>query len=127
MDEGSTAPKRKSHRSNVLLAASLEADGAVTAVKLRNLSADGALVEADSLPPEGSRVLFRRNDLCVGGRIAWIAGKHAGVAFANRLEPQDVLRNIPAPKARSTPDFRRPGVLARPLTPEEQSLIRQWA
>ena len=127
MDKGSSAAKRKSRRSNVLLAASIEAGGTVIAVKLRNLSAEGALVEADSLPPEGTDVQFRRNDLSVAGRIAWVAGKQAGVAFADQLEPQDVLRNIPRPKTKATPDFRRPGLSARPLTPEEQSLIKQWA
>ena len=126
MDQGTPAPKRKSRRSNVLLAASLDAGGAVMAVKLRNLSPDGALVEAETLPSEGSEVLFRRNDLCVAGRIAWVSGNQAGVAFAEQLEPQDVLRNIPKPKAKNLPDFRRPGLSARPLTPQEQSLIKQW-
>lgn len=127
MDESCDIANRRSRRSNVLLAASIEAGGRTIHVKLRNLSADGALIEADSLPPEGGEVCFRRNDISVAGRIAWVVGRHAGVAFAEPLDTHEVLRNIPAPKTKPKFDFRRPGLASRPLTPEERQLIKQWA
>ncbi len=96
-------------------------------MKLRNLSPDGALIEADELPVEGAEVLFRRNDLVVSGRIAWVSGRHAGIAFAKELEPQEVLRNIPKTTPKPLPDFKRPGFASRPLTPAERRLIKQWA
>ena len=126
MNESSSIGNRRSRRSNVLLAASIEGSGGLVQVKLRNLSADGALIEGAELPPEGSEVLFRRNDLAVLGRIAWVSGNQAGVAFAQELQPQDVLRNIPKPSPKSLPDFKRPGLTGRPLTPAEQRLIKQW-
>lgn len=126
MDESCDIANRRSRRSNVLLAASIEAGGSTIGVKLRNLSPDGALIEAESLPAEGAEVRFRRNDIHVLGRIAWVVGRHAGVAFAEALDPSEVMRNIPAPKAKPKLDFRRPGLASRPLTPEERQLIRQW-
>ena len=118
---------RRSRRSNVLLAASIEVSGASLAVKLRNLSTEGALVEGADLPVEGSEVLFRRNELSVKSRVAWVHGKQAGVAFKRPIPQEDVLRNIPRPKLRAPVEFKRPGLAVRPLTPEEQRLAESWA
>lgn len=127
MDQSSITHNRRSRRSNVLLAASIEAFGAVHQVKLRNLSAEGALVEGDNLPIEGSKVVFRRNDLQVESRIAWVHGNHAGVAFGSPLRAEEVLRHVPSPRPRMQPEFRRPGLASRQLTPQERRLIDSWA
>lgn len=126
MDHSTTSQNRRSRRSNVLLAASIESGGTVLTVKLRNLSAEGALIEGDQLPVEGSRILFRRNELAVPSRVAWVQGKHAGIAFAVPLKAEEVLRNIPKLKPRIVPDFRRPGLACRELTPDERRLIESW-
>ena len=73
MDKKLNDDPRRSRRANVLFAASIEVQGASTPVKLRNLSTEGALIEGDSLPVEGSEVIFRRNELSVGGCVAWAA------------------------------------------------------
>ena len=56
MDQSSNSQNRKARRSNVLMAASLELSGTSLPVKLRNLSAEGALVEGDKLPVEGASI-----------------------------------------------------------------------
>lgn len=127
MDESSTSQNRRALRSNVLLAASIELSGAVIPVKLRNLSTEGALIEGDSLPVEGSEVLFRRNDLSVNSRVAWVHEKQAGVAFNRPIPQEDVLRNIPTPRHRRPLDFRRPGFAAREMSPQERRLAESWA
>lgn len=126
MDESIMHQNRRSRRSNVLLAASIEASGASLAVKLRNLSTEGALIEGDDLPVEGSEVLFRRNELSVASRVAWVHGKQAGVAFKRPIAQEDVLRNIPKPKLRAHVEYKRPGLAVRQLTPEEQRLVESW-
>ena len=110
MDESSPTQNRKSRRSNVLMSASLELSGTSLPVKLRNLSADGALVQGDKLPVEGASVLFRKGDLSMAGVVAWVKGRQAGVSFAQKLNPEQLLRHVPVPKARVTPSFRRPGL-----------------
>lgn len=110
MDESSPTQNRKTRRSNVLMAASLELSGTSLPVKLRNLSADGALVQGDKLPVEGASILFRKGDLTMPGQVAWVKGKQAGINFSQPLNPEQLLRHVPAPRPRVAPSFRRPGL-----------------
>jgi hypothetical protein len=126
MDESSAAQNRRSRRANVLLAATIEAARGELSVRLRNLSSDGALIEADELPEKGEQILFRRNDIAVAGRVAWVLDGHAGLSFDSKLDPEVVLRNVPAKKTRIELKFRRPGVTARTLSREEQQFIKLW-
>jgi hypothetical protein len=126
MDQSSNPQNRQSRRSNVLMAASLELSGTSLPVKLRNLSADGALVEGDKLPVEGAAFLFRKGDLSVAGKVAWAKTRHAGISFSAKLEPEQVLRHVPAPRARVKPDFRRPGLKATNLTEQERQYGERW-
>ncbi|MEO6113529.1 MAG: PilZ domain-containing protein [Sphingomicrobium sp.] len=126
MDQSNSPQNRKTRRSNVLMSASIELSGKSLPVKLRNLSADGALVEADTLPVEGASIMFRKGELCVQGRVAWAKTRHAGISFARKLDPEQVLRHVPAPRARVKPDFRRPGLKAISLTDEELRFGENW-
>ena len=126
MDQSSIIQNRRSRRSNVLLTAIVESGGATMSVKLRNLSAYGALVEGDSLPPVGVDVTFCRKELSVGGRVAWVNGRQAGIAFATALEPEQVLRHVPPMRQRIQPKFRRPGLVRHELSAEEQRVIDSW-
>ena len=126
MDQSNSPQNRKARRSHVLMTASLELSGTSLPVKLRNLSADGALVEADTLPVEGASILFRKGDLTVQGHVAWAKTRHAGISFARKLDPDQVLRHVPAPRARVKPDFRRPGLKANSLTDEERQFGENW-
>ena len=122
MNQGSMSQNRRSRRSNVLMAASLETARGTAKVRLRNLSAEGALIEGDRIPEPGERLVFRKNDLAVSGRIAWSSERRAGIAFDTRLEPETVLRHIPEPKHRFESSFKRPGLSSPELSPEE----RRW-
>ena len=126
MDQSNLPQNRKTRRSHVLMSASLELSGTSLPVKLRNLSADGALVEADTLPVEGASIVFRKGELSVQGRVAWAKTRHAGISFARKLEEDQVLRHVPAPRARVKPDFRRPGLKAHSLTEEERMFGENW-
>lgn len=118
---------RRSRRSPVLLAATVDVGGKSVGVKLRNLSEEGALIEGEGLPVEGSSTFFERNDLRVQGRVAWVQGRYAGIAFDQPLKPEDVLRNIPAPKRPpQLNDFKRPGLACRPLSDYERSMLERW-
>ena len=124
MDESSQSQNRKTRRSNVLMSASLELSGTSMPVKLRNLSADGALVEGEKLPVEGASLLFRKGDLSMPGTVAWVKGRQAGVSFAQKLNPDQLLRHVPAPRPRVTPSFRRPGL--KILPDNEQGYGDAW-
>ena len=125
MDESSNSQNRKNRRSNVLMSASLELSGTSVAVKLRTLSPEGALVEGDRLPVEGASVLFRKGDLSMPGRVAWVNDRQAGVNFAQKLNPDQLLRHVPTPRPRVTPEFKRTGLRAT-LTAEERRYGETW-
>lgn len=126
MDSSSVSQNRRSRRSSVLLTATLETHSGAIPVKLRNLSAEGALVEGQNLPLEGTKLLFRRKELVEHGQIVWVDGKHAGVSFRDKLQPEQVLRHVPTPSPKIRPEFRRPALACRELTPEERRLVESW-
>lgn len=127
MDESSQTQNRRQRRSNVLLTAVIELSGRTLDVKLRNLSANGALVESDSLPVEGAEIRFKRGDLIVAGKVIWVRGSRAGINFHNQLTPEALLRHVPTPRPRVAPDFRRPGLAVRPLSELEKATAATWA
>jgi hypothetical protein len=126
MDQSSTSQNRRSRRAPVFLAASVEVGGVPETVKLRNLSEEGALIEGERLPLEGTTTFFQRNDLRLKSRVVWVQGRFAGVAFARPLKAEEVLRNVPRPRQQIQSDFRRPGLACRPLTPEERRMVEKW-
>ena len=126
MDESSLSQNRRSRRAGVLLAATIEVAGTPQPVKLRNLSEEGALIEGERLPLEGTTTFFHRNDLRLKSRVIWVEGRYAGVAFARPLKPEEVLRHVPQPRQRVNPDFRRPSLSCRPLTADERRMVEKW-
>ncbi len=127
MDQSEITQNRRSRRSPVLLAASIEVGGCrPVAVKLRNLSEEGALIEADDLPGEGTPAYFKRNELKVSGRIVWVQGKYAGFAFNRPLKREEALRHIPQPKTKVQSEYRRPGFNCRPLSAHDREMLEVW-
>jgi len=126
MDDTGTTHKRRSQRSHVLMAASIEAAGVVEPVKLRNLSSEGALVEGKRLPSVGSEVLFRKNELHLTGQVAWISDNRAGIAFDSMLDPESVMRHVPKPRPMAKLDFRRPRIKATALSIGERKIAEDW-
>lgn len=126
MDESSVTQNRRSNRSPVLLSAKIEVGGAEVPVVLRNLSSNGALIEASNLPREGSVTKFRRNDLTVKGRIVWVEGRFAGMLFDRALDREELLRHVPKPRQRVEPHFRRPGLACAPLSEADRKMIQMW-
>ena len=126
MDESGITQNRRARRSHVLMSASIEVGGSMLPVKLRNLSPDGALVEGGELPAVDSRVIFRKKELKLSGRVAWVADGRAGVAFDAKLDPEAVLRHVPTTKPLPKLDFRRPRIRAGELSSGERKIAQDW-
>ena len=126
MDEGLSPQKRRAHRSNLWMTASVEHGGGSLSLVLRNLSSHGALVEGDHGFCTGDQVLFRKNELEVPGCIAWVDGKKAGIAFAASLDPEIVLRHVPAPPAFQELVHKRPGFRSRMSSEERRYAETLW-
>lgn len=86
---------QRSHgRSNVFLTAVLDSGAARSAVRIRNLSASGALVEATGLPPVGTAVRIVRGDLSASGTLAWADAGHAGISFSAEIDVATWVRRV---------------------------------
>ena len=127
MDQSNLAQNRRSNRSPMLLSAKISTAGIEIPVILRNLSTEGALIEGADLPVEGSSTVFRRNELSVQGTIVWVEGRYAGIAFNRELEREELLREVPRPRQRFKPKYRRPGLASEPLTESDRRMIELWS
>jgi len=126
MNQTTDSQNRRQRRSQVLMAAALELSGSSLPVKLRNLSAEGALVEGDNLPVEGAEVMFRRQELSQPAKVIWVRAGRAGLQFKEPLPPETVLRHVPTPRPRVLPEFRRPGLTSSQLTDSERKRAAAW-
>lgn len=81
MEPEGSAEDRAAPRTNLLLAATAEVDGRSLAVRIRNLSETGAMIEGAGLPDAGVALVLLRGDLQVAATVAWAAGSRRGVRF----------------------------------------------
>jgi hypothetical protein len=87
----SNVDTRQVNRDSLFLLAQLRVDGEedVHRVKIRNLSAGGAMAEGDVKVARGSLVLVElRNIGWVEGSVAWKQGNRFGIAFAEEIDPK---------------------------------------
>ncbi len=126
-----TADERRSARSNVLLAATVEWGPKRSAVRIKNLSAHGAMVVGIGLPPAEAEVNLEYMGETVSGWIAWSRDGRAGIEFGAVIEPERLHLASPHPhplivKDTRELDCRRPGFRGRLLTEEEARIVDEW-
>ena len=94
MPAGGAAESRAGRRSNVFLTATLVMAGGSVAVRVRNISPRGALLDGPHLPPAGVAVDLRRGSLIAHGEIAWLTDDHCGVRFAADVDVESWTRRV---------------------------------
>lgn len=72
-------------RTNMFVLATISWSGASCPVKIRNMSASGALIEGASLPPVGEAAILRRGRSVAAGKIAWSEGGKAGLKLDQKV------------------------------------------
>jgi len=75
----------------MFLVATLYFNGASSPVRVRNMSATGALIEGASLPEAGATAILRRGALEAPATTAWSEAGKAGLAFAGPVEVSNWL------------------------------------
>ena len=68
-------------RTNLLLAATIEAGQLQAPVRIRNLSESGALLEGSAFPDIDEKLTLRRMDLQIGATVVWRTAARCGVKF----------------------------------------------
>jgi len=79
-DEGDDP--RIGRRANVFLSGVLHAAGGAFPVRIRNLSAEGALADGNDLPDEGNAVRLQRGPFTAAARVVWRGDKGCGLRFS---------------------------------------------
>ena len=77
---------RSDPRSHVFLMAALYVGSASLPVRVRNISAHGALLEGSNLPAEHRTVSLKRGSLATAGQVAWSNGQQCGVRFSGSID-----------------------------------------
>ncbi len=126
MDKNS-ADERRSSRSKVMLAATVESERGCSKVRVDDLSAHGARVSGEALFPVDTAVTFRCKALTVEGFIAWVEAPRAGIGFGEPVQPEDALRTVTPARPTVAEEFRRPGFRERRLTDAERESVEEWA
>lgn len=74
-------PVARAPRKNLLLAATIEAGTLSATVRIRNLSASGAMLDGVALPNIGTRLVLRRSVIEMPATVVWQAAGRCGVQF----------------------------------------------
>jgi hypothetical protein len=85
---------RAAQRSNMFLAAVLQGPGFSAPVKVRNMSATGALVEAAAVPGPSIAVRLIRGSLVAPAVVAWSGGSRCGLRFSSIVSVPDWLAAV---------------------------------
>lgn len=114
---------RREPRTNMFVIASLASPAATNTVKIRNMSASGAMVEGAGLPAIATPCRLSRSGLELEGEIVWLANGRAGIRFDGAALVTQWLPN----GGRSQSDVDRAVAEARagiaaPFSPNTQSL-----
>ena len=88
------ADSRGGRRSNVFLTATLVMARGSVAVRVRNISVRGALIDGADLPPEGAPVDLRRGSLIAHGEIAWHSADQCGIRFDADIDVDSWTRRV---------------------------------
>ncbi len=105
---------RRSPRFSVLLVARLITTWGERIVKLRNISATGAMIEGDRIPPAGTDILLRRGALELFATIVWTRDKQAGLEFEEPLTEAELWMQVDAPQFRASGDPHPDWPIERP-------------
>lgn len=78
-------------RTNMFLMATLYVGANSAPVKVRDMSARGALIEGGTIPPSGKEIRLSRGCLDISGKIVWTTGGRAGLLFHSAIAVTDWL------------------------------------
>jgi hypothetical protein len=79
---------RQANRASIFLVAALYCDGSSLPVKIRNISATGALVDCAVVPSAGSLVQLVRGRLIAHALVAWAKDGRCGLKFSGSIDVQ---------------------------------------
>lgn len=116
---------RRGPRYRVLLVARLFTTTGERIVKLRDISATGAMVEGDRLPAAGTDILLQRGSLELFATIVWARDGQAGLEFDQPLTEAELWRQVDAPPLAEVEAEPAPSPERDPIAAFNRSFGRQ--
>ena len=110
-------------RTHVFVLATLYSDAGSGAVHVRNMSSTGALIEGSDLPKSGTSIHLKRGSLRITGRIVWVDGRKAGLAFSSAVYVADWMSRQPSLHQRRVDDAVRIVKLGTALRLEIEPIV----
>jgi hypothetical protein len=92
MPHGQNSEQRRGPRANVFLTAVLRHNNTSGPVRIRNISAIGAMIEGEKLPAKGSAVRLERGSLGAGGVIVRELANARGIRFDLPVEVNEWVK-----------------------------------
>jgi hypothetical protein len=86
------AQNRHASRRRVLMKALVICGDGLRNATIRDLSSSGAQLFSPEPPPVDCDVIFKKDDIFVAARVAWIDGKTYGLEFYRKIEPGTLSR-----------------------------------
>ena len=124
--EAAAPDARRAPRFRVLLVARLLTTSGERNVKLRDISATGAMVEGDRLPAPGTDILLRRGSLELIATIIWARDGKAGLEFDEPLTEAELWMQVNAPHLAEVEAAPAPvEIPSDPIAPFNRSFSRQ--
>lgn len=114
-------------RKNLFLTATLAVGGVGRAVRVRNLSASGALVEGAKLPATGVAAILQRGDVTADCAIVWQVGGRGGLHFTTPIELSDWVPGASADRQGSVDRPAAAAPMPDPSPDIEPGLLRRTA
>ncbi len=84
-------------RKNLMLAAQIAAGNVCAPVRIRNMSAGGAMIDGLALPDPGSRFVLRRLNLQINATAVWTKGGRCGVKLAGQVDVDEWISGVHKP------------------------------
>lgn len=114
-----TVRPQRSPRQASLLRANLHWPGGSMPVRLRNISADGAMLQAaQDLDEDSEIVLEIPNAAAIPGRVRWCRSKQLGVHFNHVFDLETLLHpNHAEPDQPGQPEYLKPDYLRTEMDP----------
>ena len=117
---------RTAARRSLFVTATLHADREEMAVRIRNLSEFGVLLEGPVLPPVGTAVVLRRGALRADGIVAWREPSRCGLSVTAPLRLEEWLGRTggASPRPAPIPPLLDGPAIETSLPTEAASLLR---
>jgi hypothetical protein len=123
----SESDRRLTPRVSVMFMGVLDNGAGTASARLTNLSETGGAVAASNVPPAGFWLEFRRGEVALRARVAWLRDGQAGLEFNQAVDPKTLFRTISKPRAKPSYPIRRSPLDPNHLTRVERAEFKRCA